>query len=506
MLIVPNHNLISQISGPDMKPSLADFTTLAKKHRYIPLSVRIMGDTLTPVKVYQSIRAVSPYTYLLESVQQNEKLGRFSWIGLDPLMVFESEKRQITVRSAEGVKRYEGNPLDELFTVMEAYRPVLPEELYPYQGGVVGYFGYDTIRHFEQIPDKNPDQLGIPDSLLILPKTVIVFDHLYQSITLITLLQGTGNDSYRQGEQVLEDLLNRIAHSAVETQRLEEEADTKPIDFTSNMSRKDYIAAVKKAKHYILEGDIFQVVLSQRLSVPFDLDAFELYRSLRRINPSPYLFYLSYPEFQIAGSSPEILVKRNQNTLTLRPIAGTRKRGETAEENARIAEELLNDPKEIAEHMMLVDLGRNDLGRISKFGSVKPTQFKYIENYSHVMHIVTNLESTLQEGKSNSDLIKATFPAGTLTGAPKVRAMEIIDELETTRRGFYGGAVVNIDFNGNFDSCIGIRSVLVKNGKAYIQAGAGIVADSVPEKEYDESINKATAVIQAIQLARRNTK
>jgi len=272
------------------------------------------------------------------------------------------------------------------------------------------------------------------------------------------------------------------------------------------MSKEQYMDAVIRAKQYIVEGDIFQVVLSQRLSVPFNDDSFNIYRSLRHINPSPYLFYLSYPDFQIAGSSPEILVKRSQDRLTLRPIAGTRKRGKNAVEDQRLAEELINDPKEIAEHMMLVDLGRNDLGRISKFGSVTPTQFKYIENYSHVMHIVTNLESSLAEDKSNSDLIKATFPAGTLTGAPKVRAMEIIDELEVSRRGFYGGAVANIDFNGNFDSCISIRTVLVKDNKAYVQAGAGIVADSVPENEYDECINKASALLKAIQFARSNER
>ncbi len=488
-----------------MNPSAEEFSSLAKTHKYVPLSLRIMGDTLTPVKVYQSIRSVSPYSYLLESVQQNEKLGRFSWIGVDPLMIFKSNGKAISVQVGDAEKQFQGNPLDELFQVMEDFRPVLPEELYPYQGGVVGYFGYDNIRHIEDIPDANPDDLKIPESLFILPKTVFVFDHLYQSITIITLLCSDDSEAYHRGEQHIQSLLDRITDSRVDRQMLREPVDTgQSFDVSSNMTREEYIEAVKQAKQYIVEGDIFQVVLSQRLSLPFTEDTFELYRSLRRINPSPYLFYLNYPDFQIAGSSPEILVKRNQDTLTLRPIAGTRKRGKNDAENNQLAEELMNDPKEIAEHMMLVDLGRNDLGRISKFGTVKPTQFQYIENYSHVMHIVTNLESTLQEGKSNSDLIKATFPAGTLTGAPKVRAMEIIDELETSKRGFYGGAVANIDYNGNFDSCIGIRSVLVKDGKAYVQAGAGIVADSVPENEYDECMNKAKAVINAIQLARRS--
>ena len=490
-----------------MNPSLSDYSRLSQTHRYIPLSMRIMGDTLTPVRVYRAIRSMSPYSYLLESVQQNEKLGRFSWIGIDPQMIFESRGRKISVKTEDSWRHYEGNPLDELFHEMEAFRPVLSDELLPYQGGVVGYFGYDTIRHFEEIPDANPDHLEIPESLFILPKTVIVFDHLYQSVRLITLLDAQKKDAYVTGTGYLSSLLDAIADSDDKSDlQLEADESDSEMPFESNMSKQAFMAAVERAKRYIVEGDIFQVVLSQRFQVPFEGDPFELYRSLRRINPSPYLFYLHYPDFQVAGSSPEILVKRHQDTLTLRPIAGTRKRGPSEEQNKRMERELLNDPKELAEHMMLVDLGRNDLGRISRFGSVRPTQFKYIENYSHVMHIVTNLEGQLAAGKSNSDLIKATFPAGTLTGAPKVRAMEIIDELEVSKRGFYGGAVANIDYGGNFDSCIGIRSVLLKNDTAYVQAGAGIVADSQPEKEYEESINKAKAVIKAIQLARRENK
>ncbi len=487
-----------------MKPTLDDYFSLSKEYKYIPLYTRLMGDTLTPVQVYQAIRKLSPYSYLLESVQQNEKLGRFSWIGLDPLMIFEGRGRDISVIDGDGRTDFRGNPLDELFKTMEAYRPALLDDLQPYQGGVVGYFGYDNIRHIEEIPDSNSDRLNLPESLFFIPRIVFVFDHLYQSVTIITLIKSGDKTQYKKGEEKLHELIDMIAASKQKQSLkfLPGELTAEP-EFSSNMSKEEYIEVVKKAKDYIVEGDIFQVVLSQRFSIDYNDDPFEVYRSLRRINPSPYLFYLNYPDFQIAGSSPEILVKRNRDTLTLRPIAGTRKRGENQQEDLRLADELLNDPKELAEHMMLVDLGRNDLGRISTFGSVKPTQFKYIENYSHVMHIVTNLEGTIQEGKSNSDLIKATFPAGTLTGAPKVRAMEIIDELEVAKRGFYGGTVANIDFAGNFDSCIGIRSVLMKDNMAYIQAGAGIVADSIPENEYDESINKAKAVMKAIQYVRR---
>lgn len=490
-----------------MKPSAAEYNRLAKQFAYVPLSLKIMSDTLTPVKVYQAIRHLSPYSYLLETVQQNEKLGRYSWIGIEPIMIFQSSGENITVTANGSQKQYKGNPLDELFNEMETFKPALIDDLLPYQGSVVGYFGYDNIRHFEDIPDKNPDPLDIPESLFILPKTVCVFDHLFQTCTIITLLKSDDADAYKKGESFIHELLDAISKHQVEANLLlEETPEDDGFKVESNMTKEEYIQAVEKAKHYIVEGDIFQVVLSQRLSTPFEEDAFELYRSLRRINPSPYLFYLNYPDFQIAGSSPEILVKRSEDTLTLRPIAGTRKRGNDQAKNKAMEKELLEDPKELAEHMMLVDLGRNDLGRISKFGTVRPTQFKYIENYSHVMHIVTNLESQLEPGKTNSDLIKATFPAGTLTGAPKVRAMEIIDELEKEKRAFYGGAVANIDYGGNFDSCIGIRSVLVKNKTAYVQAGAGIVADSIPEYEYKESINKATAVIKAIQLARRNQK
>ncbi|MCP4295875.1 MAG: anthranilate synthase component I [Proteobacteria bacterium] len=483
-------------------PSREQYAELAREHKYIPLYTRIMGDTLTPVLVYQAIRKLSPYSYLLESVQQNEKLGRFSFIGFDPVMIFESQANKIKIKiEDEDPIHITGNPFELLQKKMEEFRPAILKELAPYNGGMVGYFGYDTIRHIEDIPDSNPEEISIPESLCILPRGVIVFDHLYQAVTIIEQVEVKDDFSYERGAKEITKILEIISSANQNTSNISLPQDVvgEP-QFTSNISREAYEKAVDKAKHYIREGDIFQVVLSQRFTMEYLHDPFEVYRSLRRINPSPYLYFMDYPGFQIAGSSPEVLIKREGEKLTLRPIAGTRKRGENEEEDRILAEDLLNDPKEIAEHMMLVDLGRNDLGRICEFGSVKPTAFRYIENYSHVMHIVTNLEGVLAKGMTNSELIQSTFPAGTLSGAPKVRAMEIIDELEVSRRGFYGGAVVNVDFAGNFDACIGIRSVVMKEGKAFIQAGAGIVADSVPATEYEECINKAKAVMKAIQL------
>lgn len=486
-------------------PERSAFQKLADTGKYIPMWVEILGDMHTPVSVYKKLQDLSEYSYLLESVQQDEKLGRFSFIGLNPLMVFKSKGQKITVNDHNGNERtLQGNPLDVLFDVMEGYRITENDDLDHFNGGLVGYFGYDAVRFIEKLPDQNPDDLQLPESLFMLPESILVFDSIYQTLKLVTIVPGNDSDAWEKGKERLEMLLGRIQSDSGQTIQYTPIQSDKEFDFKSNMTPEEYMEGVEKARKYIYEGDIFQVVLSQRFSMDFKGDAFEIYRSLRRINPSPYLFYLQYPDFQVAGSSPEILVKKEADKLTLRPIAGTRKRGKTEEEDQQLEAELLNDPKEIAEHMMLLDLGRNDLGRISEFGSVHPTDFLTIENYSHVKHIVTNLEGKAQEGVSAKDVLNATFPAGTLSGAPKVRAMEIIDELEVNRRGFYGGAVCNIDFKGNLDACIGIRSVVVKNQKAYIQAGAGVVADSVPENEHDECLNKAKAVMRAVNDSRED--
>lgn len=472
-----------------------------RSEKYITLYTKIVADTLTPVLVYQKLRKLSKLSYLLESVEQNEKLGRFSMIGINPQAVFKSTGNSISIESyeADHVKEFIGNPIDALFQMAEEMSISEMPEIMPHQGGMVGYFGYDSIRYIEEIPDNNPNDLGLPESFFILPKNMVVFDHLYQTLTITALTATNDTEAYKDSCQEIEHIVDCIVEPISRDKLLYPRNRVEPKDYISNMSREQYMAIVNKAKQYIVDGDIFQVVLSQRFSTSFTEDPFEIYRALRRINPSPYLFFLDYDEFQIAGSSPEVLVKREKQKLTLRPIAGTRPRGRTSEEDIALEKDLLNDEKEIAEHIMLVDLGRNDLGRVSEFGSVKPTRFKYIENYSHVKHIVSNLEGKLKEDKNNADLLKATFPAGTLSGAPKVRAMEIIDELEVSRRGFYGGAVVSVNFNGDMDACIGIRSVVIKNDQAHIQAGAGVVADSIPEHEHQECLNKASAMLSAIQ-------
>ncbi|MGK0290043.1 MAG: anthranilate synthase component 1 [bacterium] len=489
-----------------LQVSLEEYHQLSANHDYVPLWVEISGDTLTPVRAFQQTRKVSQYSYLLESVQQDEKRGRYSFIGLDPLMVFQSNQDQITITDDQGnQKKYTGNPIHEIFEVNKKYKPAEPKGLEDYSGGVVGYFGYDMIRHVEDIPNSNSDDLDIPESLYILPKLVVLFDSFFQTIKIICHTPSKSDEEYQKAHNKIQNLLNTLNAPISSTELVSPIIDNgiSPSEgFQSNMEKKEFLEIVEKAKKHIIDGDIFQVVLSQRFSTEFNGDAFEVYRTLRRINPSPYQFFLNYPDFQIAGASPEILVKKEGDTLILRPIAGTRKRGKTLEEDQALEDELLNDPKEVAEHMMLVDLGRNDLGRISEFGTVKLTKFKYIENYSHVKHIVTNLESKLSKTASAEDVLPATFPAGTLTGAPKVRAMEVIDDLEVSRRGFYGGTVVNIDFAGNIDACIGIRCVLMKDQKAHIQAGAGVVADSIPELEHKECLNKAAAVMKAVQLCK----
>ncbi len=484
-----------------IQPTLTTYQDLSPQQDFVPLFAQILGDGLTPVMVYQKLRELSPYSYLLESVQQNEKLGRFSLVGVDYCLKISSQGEQITMeRPNEPIKTQQGNPFRLIMELTEQIKIAQPEGLDHYKGSLVGYFGYDCIRHIERIPDQNPDPLELPESLFILPRRLVIFDNLSQSVTLIELAKAGSEANYLQAKTGLEELAATLAEpwSPAVTPLPQKQAAA---DFRSNMSEADYCKMVEQGKHYIKEGDIFQVVLSQRFETDYPGDSFEIYRSLRRVNPSPYLFYLHYPDFSIAGSSPEILVKKEGPTLTLRPIAGTRKRGVNKEEDLALQKELLADPKEVAEHMMLVDLGRNDLGRVCRFGSVRPTHFKFVENYSHVMHIVTNLEGQIAPGMDNHAVLMSSFPAGTLTGAPKIRAMEIIDELEVSRRGFYGGTVVALDFNGDFDSCIGIRSVVIQDQKAFVQAGAGIVADSVPAAEYQECLSKARAVFTAIAQA-----
>ncbi len=481
---------------------LESYLEISQNHKIVPLHTKIMGDGLTPVMVYQKLKELCDYSYLLESVQQDEKLGRFSFIGTNPLVIIQSQGEEVTITKDGESTTKKANPFEVVISEsQQAGMAQLPELQDIFKGSLVGYFGYDTIRHIEKIPDNNPDELELPESLFILPRTVVIFDNITTEVTLIELAQGGSEAHYIEGCKKLKQTFNLLNEAFSPKVSVVPTTESVTPTFTSNMTAEEFKEKVVTAKEYIKEGDIFQVVVSQRFCMDYSGDSFEIYRSLRRINPSPYLYFLKQPGFEIAGSSPEILVKKEDRTLTLRPIAGTRKRGKTTAEDQALAADLMSDPKEVAEHMMLVDLGRNDLGRVAKFGTVKPTRFQFIENYSHVMHIVTNLTAETAEGVGPHEVLMSAFPAGTLSGAPKIRAMEIIDELEVTKRGCYGGTIMHLDFLGNLDSCIIIRTVIIKDSKAYIQAGAGVVADSVPEMEHEECLNKARAVMKAVALS-----
>lgn len=470
------------------------------------------GDLETPVGTYLKLCMDAPYSFLLESVEGGNVLGRYSIIGMDPDLIWRCKQGEFTVTDGSG------NALqDESKEALSSMRKHLasckignvPEDLPPMAvSGLYGYIGYDMIRLVEDIPDNNPDDLKIPDSVLMRPTLLVIFDNVKQVITLITPVYDTAKtpgqtakSAYEAANTRLQNALDKI-FTYVDRERLNKASAIKtPLDVQSNMTRGQYHDAVKKAVNYTFEGDIFQVVPSQRFSCEFDLPSYELYRALRNVNPSPFMFHVALGDFQLVGASPEILVRVRDNEVTIRPIAGTRKRGETREEDDALAEELLADVKERAEHLMLLDLGRNDVGRVSEFGTVKVTDSFIIERYSHVMHIVSNVTGQLKKDLDILDALFAGFPAGTVSGAPKVRAMEIIDELEVSRRGFYAGAVGYLSGNGTLDTCIALRTALLKNGKLYVQAGGGVVADSDPEFEFQETVNKARGVLRAAEQA-----
>ncbi len=456
----------------------------------------IAADTETPVSAYIKLCGSAPYSFLLESVEGGAVLGRYSVIGFSPDLIWRPGKDAAST-------------LASLRETLQASRiDDAPADMPPMAvSGLFGYLGYDMVRMVENIPDENPDNPAIPGGILVRPSVLAIFDNLKNMILLVAPVYEHAGNSKKSARDVYEHALARIEN---EVESLEKNSGSPPAATTSisaprsiksNMKPDEYKSAVKKAIDYIYDGEIFQVVLAQRFSTDFDLPSFDLYRALRRLNPSPFMFHLQFEDFSLVGSSPEILVRVRDNIVTIRPIAGTRKRGKDAKEDAALAADLLADPKERAEHLMLLDLGRNDVGRVSEYGTVKVTdQFK-IENYSHVMHIVSNVEGTLKKDMDIVDALFAGFPAGTVSGAPKVRAMEIIDELETVRRGYYGGAVGYFSGNGDMDSCIALRTGLVKDGKLHVQAGAGIVADSNPDSEQQECVNKARAVLRAAELA-----
>lgn len=488
-------------------PDKKEFLKLAKKGNLIPVYREILADLETPVSCFLKI-GDNPYSYLLESVEGGERQARYSILGGTPSLVFKSKGRKITLVGAnkkEEIFETKHDPLYELEKILKRFKQVSVKGLPPFSGGAVGYLGYDTVRFIEKIPDKNKDTLKLPDSIFIFTDTLFIFDHVDKKIKVIS---NVFIEDFKNPEEAYDHAIQKIEQ---EIQRLRSFGDRKRISpepvsraalkFDSNFKKGQFEKAVLKAQRYIKKGDIIQVVLSQAFSTPIRSNPFDIYRALRSINPSPYMFYLNCGGFQLAGSSPEIHVRCEDHKAALRPIAGTRPRGRNTQEDRSLEKELLADPKERAEHLMLVDLGRNDLGRVCDYKSVSVPEFMTVERYSHVMHIVSHVEGRLKKEKTIFDLLRATFPAGTISGAPKVRAMEIIDELENEKRGFYSGIVGYFSYSGNLDSCIAIRTILVKDGMAYVQAGAGIVADSKPKKEFQETVNKAKALMKAIESA-----
>ncbi len=478
----------------------------------IPLVREVLADLETPLSTYLKL-AQQPYSYLLESVQGGEKWGRYSIIGLPCRQRLEVRGKSLFLYDNDALveQRNCDDPLDEVRQFRQRYSvPIIPE-LPRFNGGLVGYFGYDTVGYIEPHLGANPvkDPVDAPDILLMVSEELVVFDNLAGRLFIIVHVDPEPEGAFENGLARMQSVIDQLNGPAVQyvdpefnPENTEALADvlTDESGFHSSFPQQQYQAAVEKCRQYIYDGDAFQIVISQRLSLPYAGRPLDLYRALRTLNPSPYMYYLNLGEFHIAGSSPEILVRVEDGEITLRPIAGTRRRGETEEQDQALAEELLADPKELAEHLMLIDLGRNDVGRVSKTGTVLVTDKMAIERYSHVMHIVSNVTGQIYDDLDAIDVLKATFPAGTLSGAPKVRAMEIIEELEPDKRGIYSGAIGYIGWNGNMDTAIAIRTALIKNQTVYIQAGAGIVADSVPENEWEETLNKGRAIFKAVEM------
>jgi len=484
------------------------FVQLSAAGNVIPVVDILLADTDTPVSAYLKIRRESLHSFLLESVEGGETIARYSFLGIDPFMIFEARGSTFKLRPlrsdcpiSAGMLEEQNHPLEALKKIFSQMKTVRIQGLPRFSGGAVGYFGYESVQLVEEIPSAVVDDLGLPDIVLMFFDTLLVFDNLQRKIFIIVNAFPDGSPS---------SLQNCYEAAAAKVRRLREALrQNVPTDFSSattlespryTITRDEFLAKVARCKEYILDGDIFQVVISQRVDQRVSLEPFDVYRTLRSINPSPYMYYLRIDDSHIIGSSPEMLVRVEGNVVETRPIAGTRPRGRTPEEDEILGRELLADEKERAEHLMLVDLGRNDIGRISDFGTVEVNQFMVLEKYSHVMHIVSNVRGRLRKGVTALDALYSCFPAGTLTGAPKIRAMEIIAELEPTKRGIYGGAVGYLDFSGNLDSCIAIRTIVIKDGVAHFQAGAGIVADSVPEREYQETLDKLAANFGAVEM------
>lgn len=472
----------------------------------MPIYAELLADLETPVSSFLKIHN-SDYAYLLESAESQEKIGRYSFLSSDPSAVIKSKGRLVEIIDFDSAKpkkkvfSTKTNPLNEVKKIISQYKAVSVEGLPRFTGGFVGYVSYDMVRFFEEIPDKNEDDLKLPDMVFMLSKNLMVFDHLEHKIKIISNVHIKDKTRLKSAYEDGIKNIRRLALSLSRQAKIEELAvktKRRSRAINSNLSKKSFCDIVSKAKEYIRKGDAIQVVLSQRFKVKLKDSPINIYRRLRSINPSPYLYYLKLKDFAIVGSSPEMLIRCENGLIETRPIAGTRPRGKDESQDASLASDLLKDEKEKAEHIMLVDLGRNDLGRVAAKGSVKVKDFMTVEKYSHVMHIVSSVVAKLDKKYDVFDALSAAFPAGTLSGAPKIRAMEIIDELENLRRGPYAGCVGYFSFSGNLDTCITIRTVVIKKGFCYIQAGAGIVLDSIPEKEYKETQNKAKALIEAL--------
>ncbi len=492
-----------------------EFLKLSHKGNLIPVYKELVADLQTPVSAYYKVCDKAKHAFLLESVEGEEKIAQFSFLAKDPELILETKGNNVTItdfkagRAVKSKDKMKSGPLDVIRSILDKYKYVPVKGLPRFCGGLVGYGSYDLVRFFEKLPDKTKDDLKLPDTLMALVRDLIIFDHRNQKIKIVSCvhLKEKSSDqtkvrAYKQAikniDQLIDELNKPLTPAAQKKTKAKKAAKLK---VKSNMTEARFKKIVSEAKKQIRAGEIIQAVLSQRFAIDLKVDAFNIYRALRVLNPSPYMYFLKFNDLKIVGSSPELLVRCDNGVIETRPIAGTRPRGKTEKEDQALAEDLLADPKEIAEHIMLVDLGRNDLGRVSKKGTVAVSEFMIVEKYSHVMHIVSNVKGRLKKDKDDLDVLQAAFPAGTLSGAPKIRAMEIIEELEPTKRGPYGGCIGYFSFSGNLDTCITIRTVVAKKNKAYIQAGAGIVADSNPKKEYQETVNKAKAAIRAIEMA-----
>ncbi len=493
-----------------MRPSLEQIEQLCSNGNVIPVYKSVVADFLTPVSAFLRLQEGSPYAFLLESVEGGETLARYSFLGSDPFLVCSiGGKRPDADTTGGRILHFSADDRDGFFgalrSTMDRFQSVRLPDLPPFTGGAVGYFGYEMVRLVEDIPATGADDLEVDDAALMFFKTILAFDHLRNQIHIVSNLFVEETD--RPLEALYADAVKEIEAIEVLLERPLEPPVSRhvqdQVEVRSNFAKPDYLEGVERAKQHITAGDIFQVVLSQRFEVELPAAPFEIYRALRIVNPSPYMYFLKMPNATIVGASPEMLLKIRDREAHYRPIAGTRPRGANEGEDRALAEELAADEKERAEHVMLVDLGRNDLGRVSKYGTVRVDDFMIIERYSHVMHLVSSLSSELRDEVDRFDALMACFPAGTVSGAPKIRAMEIIDENEPTKRGVYAGAVLYADFSNNLDSCIAIRTLVAKDDRGYIQAGGGIVADSVPENEFTETVNKARALVRAVELAAR---